>query len=218
MRELYDVEGNAIQVPDDTEINDLKSKADVAEKLKGLKSELGLSEQADLESYVKELHSDAGNRNWRTMRQTVESLKTALKDKGHDVDVNPDTGELVFKAKQFDEEEIIGKVREETTKTLVETEKKKALSKYDEKVRPVIEHYFNKLSSGEAVSLDNLNGFIADAEKLAGVNTISDKYPSYKGQPPVFKDEKDSFANSDRGKEIAKSIFGDQSYAKEDKK
>ena len=44
------------------------------------------------------------------------------------------------------------------------------------------------------------------------------KYPSFSGKPPVFKESKDDFSESEKGQEIASSIFGDESFTKKDDK
>lgn len=140
-------------------------------------------------------------------------MEAALKEKGLEIN---DDGTL---RTEIDVNEITAKAESTAKSVLLNSRKSELLSKYDETKRPVIEKYFEKLSSGEELNFENIGTFVRDAEKLAGVEPVSGSQ-SINGKPPVFNQEntQTDFSETDEGKEIANRLFGENSFAKEEKK
>lgn len=204
MRKLFDADGNEIEVPTEEEIKELQDKA---EKFKGQEDYEKLKEK------LAEYESNPSEKNWKSMRTTVDNLKKALSEQGKNVDVDEQTGEVKLSTEaKFSQEDFDNRARAIANQALLDAEKSRSFAKYDNEKRQVVEHYYNKLSAGEEMNIDNLNKFIKEAEKLAGVE-IKQTPPSLNGQPPVFEDQGRGFAESEQGKNIAKNLFGDNNYS-----
>lgn len=210
-RKLFDDDGTEFEVPTDEELKGLK---EIAEKFKGQEQEF-VKLQTELEDYK----SNPVEKNWKSARKTIDNLKNALKEQGKEVNINEETGEITLKTdNNLSKEEIIELQRKTTREEIVNAEKRRMFGKYDEEKRKVVEHYLEKLTAGEEVNLDNIGTFFSNAERLAGITPAPSK-PTLNGQPPVFQDPNaKGFGDTEEGKAIANEIFGEQSYAKSDKK
>jgi len=196
---VFNADGEELEVLTPDEVKELQEKA---QKVAELEKEIELAKQE-------------ANPNWSAARKKMSAMEAALKEKG--LEINED-GTLRTEPK-IDVNEITAKAESTAKSVLLNSRKSELLSRYDETKRPVIEKYFDKLSSGEELNFENIGTFIKDAEKLAGVEPVSGSQ-SINGKPPVFNQEniQTDFSETDEGKEIANRLFGENSFAKEEKK
>jgi ferritin-like metal-binding protein YciE len=202
-------DGSEKEVPSDEELAEMKAASERAKEL-----ETKLEETSNL---MKELEEGV-NPNFRAMREKQKILIEQLKKEGKEVDEN---GNIVDPNTNFNAEEIMKKA-EETGKrsalqTLLEERKNSFFKKYDAETKQVVEQYFNKLSTGEELTLDNVEKFIKQAEQLSNVseeNSSIVSVPAY-GSTPKFKveNQKNSFAETEEAKNIAKEIWGDDAFS-----
>jgi len=156
------------------------------------------------------------NPNWKAAREKIERLEK-LEAQGKTLDGE---GKVVDKAPVINPDELMGKAVEAgksaAMSALLEERKKTLLGKYDKDTKTVIEHYYNKLITGEQLNLDNMEKFMKEAEGLANPQALPNNLPpAPNGAPPRFQSaDGKSFAESDQGKNIANEIWGDKSYGK----
>lgn len=98
---------------------------------------------------------------------------------------------------------------------LLSERKRSLLSKYDNDTKTAVEHYFNKLITGEQLSLDNMEKFIKEAESLASPQSSHQGITYTNGNTPKFNSQGDGkpFSETDDAKDIAKQIWGDKAYS-----
>jgi hypothetical protein len=194
---VFNADGEELEALTPDEVKELQEKA---KKVAELEKEIELAKQE-------------ANPNWSAARKKMSAMEAALKEKGLEIN---DDGTL---RTEIDVNEITAKAESTAKSVLLNSRKSELLSKYDETKRPVIEKYFEKLSSGEELNFENIGTFVRDAEKLAGVEPVSGSQ-SINGKPPVFNQEntQTDFSETDEGKEIANRLFGENSFAKEEKK
>lgn len=164
---------------------------------------------------VKEL-DEMINPNWKAAREKIERLEK-LEAQGKTLDGE---GKVVDKSPQINPDELVTKAVEAgksaAMTALLDERKKTLLGKYDKDTKTVVEHYFNKLITGEQLNLDNMEKFMKEAEGLANPQALPNNLPpAPNGAPPRFQSaDGKSFAESDQGKNIANEIWGDKSYGK----
>lgn len=125
--------------------------------------------KADLEAKNKELESQI-NPNWQKARQTIDALKEIAKSKGvelnedgtvksnpQNVDVSKLLADAALAGAQAAKNEILGGRVEEL------------LSGYDIESSKLVRHFYDKLTVGETVTLQNVNKFMNQAVEATRV-------------------------------------------------
>lgn len=175
-------------------------------------------EHQTLKTKMEVFENDPVQKNWNNLRQTNDKLKEALKAQGKEV---KEDGTIVEAQKTFDPQELLNKASEVATaranEIATENYKRTLLSKYSDDEKKVIDHYYNKLMTGEQVTVENIDKFIGEASRLANPDQNNSSVQSFGGQPPRFSNTnqgQSDFAETDFGKQLANEVFGDDSYAK----
>jgi hypothetical protein len=65
---------------------------------------------------------------------------------------------------------------------------------------------------GEEQNLKNLRNAIKEAERIVGVGSPEKRVGSINGQSPKFNSGGKTFSETETGQEIAKEMFGDNSF------
>lgn len=204
-RTIVTEDGNTIEVPTEEELKALQDSAAKAEEFR--------KKAEDLEAAKSKYESDPVEKNWRELRAKTERLEAQIKEQGKMVAAD---GTISDAPKSLTPEEIEAKARAAARSELVGQQKKNLLSKFDDEKKKVVEHYLDKLTAGEDVSVDNIEKFVQEASLLAeppksGVQ----RTPFVNGQPPVFKNaDGKSFAETEHGQSLANEVFGEESFAK----
>lgn len=206
MKKVILQDGSELEVYEEADVTAVKTQAET-EKAALQKT------TSDLQAKISELEADDGNRNWAKIRQAKEKLASALKAQGKQVD---DDGNVSEAPKVLTGEEIELKASQAARREILGDYKKKALAKLDDETRKVVDHYYNKLTSGEEVTLDNVDKFISEATRLAVPENNNNRgVGSFAGKPPVLKPaDGTGFSSTDAGKKIAEEIFGTDSFTK----
>jgi len=126
--------------------------------------------KAESDTKIKELE-ESSNPNWKKTRERISSLETALKEKG--VELNED-GSVKSNPQNVDVDELLKKAttagEQAATKTMLGGNLDKLLNAYEPKSKEVIKVFYDKLTVGEDVNLDNMQDFVTQAEQAASVN------------------------------------------------
>lgn len=215
MRKLFDDSGEEVEVPDVEELKKLeeasKKVVDIEESINKIREKVGAKEGQDIDEVLDKIKEEA-NPNFASLRQKLKDKEGELKTAQELLTTNKIEFE---KANPEINIEEVTKNAEEAgkkaaTTTLIENELGKRMSGYDEKQIPVIRKDYDKLIAGEDVSLENLGGFIDKAIKSSGVEIESNSRDYVDGKPPTFREKSgEDFAETDAGKEIGKSIYGE---------
>lgn len=161
-------DGTEREIPTEEELKALNEKVATSEQsLTELQKELGLQEGASIVDSIKELKESA-NPNWPAAREKMKKLQQVAKDKGINVD---DSGNIV-ENNTIRPEDLDAKIQQKSTEISFNNKKEEVLSKYKEEDKKVVEHYLNKLMTGEEPSISNLIKFQKEAERLAFPNEI----------------------------------------------
>ena len=187
---LYNEEGDAFEVPDDEEIASLREQVEA---------------KAALEAELTEL-KEQSNPNWQEARKKIKALETInanLQKEGKSVN---DEGVIVESNAQMTREQIIKEAEQAAVNALLDQRKAQLFSQYDENQRPIVESYFNKLSTGEQLNLNNIENFAKQAEILSFPNQKQSQGRTYNNSfgasvPPAPKKEMDESI-----KEIGKAM------------
>ena len=156
-------DGTEREVPTAEELKSLQETADKSkQELETLQKELGIQEGVSITDSIKELKESA-NPNWPAAREKMKKLQTLAKEKGIDFD---DNGNVVEK-NTYNPADIDKKIADQTNATIFSAKKEEVLSKYNTEERKVVEHYLNKLMTGEEQTVGNVLRFQQEAEKLA---------------------------------------------------
>ena len=213
MRELFTEDGDKVEVPTEEELKELK---EAQEKLKGQDGITKELEEANAK--LEDYENNPLQKNIKLVRTIKDNLTKKLKEQGKEVEVDETTGNVTLKTEaKMTQEDLDDRSKIIARQELLNIEKSKVFGKYDEEKRKVVEHYYDKLSAGEDMSIDNLNKFVSEAEKLAGVEAPKGTTPGVNGQPPVFEGKGQNFGDTEEGKEMANEIFGEDSYANQSK-
>lgn len=215
---LYNEAGDEVETLSTEEIEALKQpQALVTELLQ----ELGAEKPEDLKTVIKDL-KQAENPNWREARQKINNLEkviSVLKTQGKTIN---DEGQIVEDNKGISKEDVIKEAQQTARQELINEKIDDTLGAYSEEDQKVIRHYYNKLSTGEEITLRNVDKLIAEAVRAAGINN-TEKNPvkdslnrvGSSGSTPSSGNK--NFADTEAGKNMM-SMFGIPSTKKEDKK
>ena len=123
--------------------------------------------KTDLENKVKDLEGQI-NPNWQKARQTIDSLKAIAKDKG--VELNED-GTVRSNPGNVDIDAITQQAREAARGELLGNRLEELLEQYDPESAKVVKHYYQKLTQGEGLTLQNIGKFVGQAERAAELDS-----------------------------------------------
>ena len=147
MKTLYNSEGDPVEVPDDDEIQELKSKAESISKL---------------EEELKELKNKPESINWKAMREKENRLVKQLKEKGVELDEN---GEPIV---NVDPKFVESKAEEIANRKLVNVLVEDALDEFGD-ARDTVFETFQAITQGKEVSRKNYREFLEKAARAEGV-------------------------------------------------
>ena len=172
---------------------ELETKAAKVDEMTKSQGELEEKHKEELKKYedgkvetdakIKELE-ESSNPNWKKTRERIAGLESALKEKG--VELNDD-GSVKSNPQNVDVDDLLAKAtkagEQAATKTMLGGNLDKLLSVYEPKSKEVIKVFYDKLTVGEDVNLDNMQDFITQAENAASVNPENkiNKVSSYTG-------------------------------------
>jgi hypothetical protein len=196
---VLDADGNEMEALTAEEVGELQKKAESADSLQ--------SKVAELEEERKRLEEEA-NPNWKALREKTSKLESLIKEKGFELDANGN----IKDANAIDPNRLKEEVRNELREESFKETKDELLDEYDNETKPLIEKYVNKLMSGEEKNIKNLKNAIKEAERLVGVGETNKSPSALSGRPPKLNSEGKSFSDTQEGKELAKEMFGDNSF------
>ena len=174
---------------------------------------------AQVEALTKDLNDtkakleDPANKNWAQLRQKATRAEEELAKLGKALDAD---GNVVSKQEFITPEKATEIARAAALEVTVGQIKDNLLSAFDEETRKTVEFYYNKLSSGEAQTQENVRKFVTEAARLVSpeASARAANYVPMGGGAPIFKKpEAGSFAETDLAKAVANSAFGKDSYA-----
>ncbi len=106
------------------------------------------------------------NPNWKEARAKISRLTDALKSRGVELD---DSGAPKVPAQQMTAEDVDRRAVAAAQREIFGGELARRLASYDKDSQAVIRHFYDKITSGESVNLENIGSFIAQAEQAASV-------------------------------------------------
>jgi len=216
MRKLFDSDGNEVDVPDEEEMKALQEasgKVGILKKsISAIRGKMGLKKGQKIIEQV-DLMTEAANPNFTALRKklsdkTDELTKATELLKENNVEFDGGSKNLNINPEEI-EKNATEAGKKAATQTILDNEVSKHLSKYDEKQRPVVEKYYKKLINDEEVGLDNVSDFIGQAVKASGIEIDTKANTYVDGQPPVFEKSGEDFAETEKGKEMGKRLYGD---------
>lgn len=221
-RKLYDDDGKEIEVLTDEEVKDLKTKAEAGGKaeeytklVNDVRSALGVGKDANVLEAIKEA-KDSSNPNWKLARGKIDRLTTFIKSKIQGAEID-DEGNVKATEATMTPEQIRSEVASATKKEMLGAYINQKLSKMPDDKRTVVQKYYQKLTTGEEVTLENVDKFIGEAINIV-IPKGSAFFPQFGGNDPVITDEhKEDFAATEAGKTAGK-FMGLRSTAEEAKK
>lgn len=184
MRKLFDAEGKEVEVPDEAEIEALKK---AEEDLKAFNEGKG----------VKNLREVLSRRDeeLEVARKAKQELEAKLAERGEDETKAPEV---------LSPEKIQELIQQGIHGSMVGVEVQKALSQYSEEDRKVVKRYYDKLSNGESVDINNVSTFLDEAARFAFPDaTDRTSRVSHGGKAARGKDEEKTFGDTDEGKDFA---------------
>ena len=141
------------------ELTTLKEKAATVDEFKE-KESVWAQEKKDLEQAV--------NPNWSKARQTMEDMKTALKEKGIETDSE---GNIVNKSQGVNMEEI-KKVADQSAKAaMLGGTLETILEEYDTESKELVRDKYNSLTRDKDITINNVRDYINEAEAAARVGS-----------------------------------------------
>lgn len=180
-RQLFDEAGNAVEVPDEAEINEMKSAKDEVTTIK--------KEMATLAD-----KSPEGMKSLRAALARKEELVAKLE------------GELSKKS-GLTSEEVTKTATSAAQKLLVDNEVARRVSTLSEEDKTAFMSKFTKLTAGEEVNLETVHVFAEEASRAAGISGLQRSAPLHTGRGPRIDDsEKKNFGDTEAGKEFAKRM------------
>lgn len=185
MRKLFDEAGNAVEVPDDSELQALKTAKEEAEQLK------------------KDLDKNAGVKNLREAlarkEARIQSLEASTAKK-EEPKAQP-TYEAVS------DDDIRKTASQAAVRALMEVEIGRKLSDYDDEERTTVKKVFDKLVAGEELNMETMPVFLAQAESAAFPDRQRNTSVARSGRPPRQSEEKkQGYGDTDDGKAFAASL------------
>ena len=149
-----------------------KMEAELAElrPLKDSSAKLQEEFRAKEEAWSKEKVQleEAANPNWAKARATIDQLKEVAKSKG--VELNDD-GTVKSNPNNVDINAITQQAREAARGELLGNRLEELLEQYDPESAKVVKHYYQKLTQGEGLTLQNIGKFVGQAERAAELDS-----------------------------------------------
>lgn len=199
-RQLFDGDGNAVEVPDE---NEIKAYQEAQAKV------------SELDAKIKELEADS-DPDWRTARKKMKDLS----DERDDWKKKAEKAGVEVEPKPLPTEDI-GRIAEERAeKVYIERYRDRRLAEFGDK-REAVGRFFEKLSNGEKLDENKVDELIMAAARTAGVEVQSNPVNRAMGSSstsapnfdPTNNKEKD-FADSDSGKGLAAAMGLTQAQVK----
>lgn len=217
MPQQVEIDGVEQTVYSEDEVKPLKTASEEAvkhkESLDKLGKELELGEGETLEGKIKEMKESA-NPNWKAARQVMNSMKTALKEKGVEV---TETGEIKSNKQGLSQEEIQqmidSKIAEGIGNATLKINKDGALAGYNAEDRSKLEPVLDKLMALGGSLEENLS--LAEAKVFPGRSSDATRrvYNSAVGGGAPLSQNKEDFAEREEGKNLG-NLMGLQSFKK----
>lgn len=170
-------DGSEREIPTEDEYKTLTEEAakykETSTLLGELQKTVGVKEGENVIDVIKELAEDPNNRNWRATRETIKSLKMALKEKGVDMD---DSGNIITQPVGIKPEDVNKIVQSE----LVKAKREEALSQFTTQERQQIEPLLDRTMALGGTMEENLElvtaklfpgKVISDSRKIFGMTT-----------------------------------------------
>ena len=148
--------------------------------------------------------TESANPNWAKARQTIDALKEVAKSKG--VELNED-GTVKSNPGNVDVSAITKQAVEAARGEILGNRLEEILEQYDSESAKVVKHYYQKLTQGEGITMQNIEKFVRQAERAAELD--SDK-PLKRattfsgGQGPKYKEA--GSVDSSRVEGLAKTL------------
>lgn len=147
--------------------------------------------------------------NWQKARQTIDNLRAVAESKGVKVD---DDGNVVSNPQGINIDEIRKEAASAAKAEILGGHLQNVLSQYDEESGKLVKHYFEKITAGETVTLQNIDRFITQAESAATadpdkqIKRVREAFGFSGGQGPRSTEEKkgslDDAAAQDLGQKM----------------
>lgn len=173
-REIIDADGNTVSVPTQEELDAYNAAAKRAEQLEADKKaaeEKWAAERQELE--------EQANPNWKAAREKIkyyEKLEADLRARGQKIDnatasIVEDKGGLSPEEAKRIAAETASEV---ATRTAIDAEVDRHLSKYSKDTADVVRHFFEKLTAGEKLTSSSIATYMEQAQRAAGASTGRD--------------------------------------------
>lgn len=148
------------------------------------------------------------NPNWKEARSKMSIMEKklqALESQGKTLD---DNGQVVDLNRSLTQEDIDKRATEIVNQQFLQSRINDRLRGLDDQTKEVVKTYYNKLTTGEEVTLDNVDKYLTDAARMASpdpLNPIMSKMgqSSSAGFNQTYKPEQGGYAESQEGKELA---------------
>lgn len=211
MPQKVEIDGEEKTVYSEEEVKDLKAGHDAnlskKETLTKLQAEIGLGEGEKLEDKIKEL-KELANPNFKEARNVIKSLRTALKEKGVEVDENGrvKSNEQGLSAEDI-QKMIDDKIAQGISSATSKLNKNEALSGYSAEDRAKIEPVLDKLMALGGTIEENLE--LAEAKVFPGGSASGTKKVynnAVGGGVKVGGDNKDNFADTPEAKSLGNAM------------
>jgi len=171
MPKLYNENNEeVVEVPDDFNKETFEASQKTQAEYNTLKESLELKEGQTVNDVITGLKNDIKeqtNPNWSEAREKIkrlENLNSKLKEQGKKID---DNGKIVDTAPVYDPAKVQEEAKSVAIGVILDQRKTQLFNKYDEKQRLVVEDYYNKLSAGQEMNLENIDKIMAEAETLS---------------------------------------------------
>jgi len=125
------------------------------------------TKKAEWEAKEREFQEQV-NPNWQRARKSMDAMRSALKEKGVEVD---DDGNVRGNPNGITIEQARQEAAQAARNEMLGGRLQELLGEYDAESAPVIKHYYDKLTAGEEVSLQNVRKFVQQAETVARSST-----------------------------------------------
>lgn len=169
------------------ELSELRPLKDSSVKLQEefkQKEEAWLNEKKDLE--------ESANPNWQKARKKIDVMSKVLSDKGIQIDEDGN----ILNQHQVDVDKIQREASEKGAQAarseLLNNKLEELLSPYDSSSAQLVKHFYNKVTTGETVTLSTIEKFVKMAHSAAEVETGNQIKKSINfsgGQGPRFQEQ-----------------------------
>ena len=182
-REIVDAEGNKISVPTQEELDAMSTAVKRVSEI-----EAAQKAAADAWAAEKKELEDQVNPNFRALREKTKLMEKTIADlkaKGQKIDevtgaIVPDT-----MPQQISKDEIAQTAKTAAIEVQIGAEVDRHLSKFSSETAQVVRHYFNKLSTGEQLTVGKVAELMAQAQQLAVPNAPAQSHAA-SGRVPSF--------------------------------